>query len=118
GISVAPVTGTSGDFAFFVDAPSPPPTASNPATVSPAGATELVVTVRFQPEPDSSGNTGRFGLLTLLSNEPTDGGVFQLVLAGTAVVPAIAVSPSECDFTLPSDSCQGAKNDAGSLATF
>lgn len=98
--------------AYYIDAPSVPPSESAPLVLSQATGTQsTILKVRFAPEDDGSGNLIRFATLRLTTNDPNvkDGdnkaGNFDILLSGSALEPAIYTTPTRCDYTDMTDLC-------------
>jgi hypothetical protein len=118
GIDVQMVAGGADDFAFFLDQPSTLPSAANPMVMSQAdGTNEITLVVRFSPHADMSGNTQRFGQITITTNDPATP-MMQLSLAGNGVAPSIYAVPTFCNMTDPMDPCAPTGAKVANQATF
>lgn len=95
---------------FTIEQPAVLPTATSPLVLSTAdGTQELTLTLKWTPLDDNSGNLDRVASLVIKSNDPLYGDGFaapsRIQLSGTALKPAIYVTPGQCDFSAPADLC-------------
>jgi hypothetical protein len=96
---------TDENLAFFLDAPAVIPTASAPLVLTSSGGNdETTLLVRFTPEEDLSGNTQRYAILSLKTNDPTNP-EFLFTLYGNGVKPSLSVAPTSCVFSDPTQNC-------------
>lgn len=105
GLEIVPLGAGSTNLAFFIDEPAVPPSASTPLLLTQAVANgETTVKVRFAPETDGTGDTQRFALLRVKTNDPVTP-EYDIQLFGSALEPAIYSIPTFCDFSNPLDTC-------------
>ncbi|MBK7865141.1 MAG: choice-of-anchor D domain-containing protein [Archangiaceae bacterium] len=111
GIELERAMSGANDSAFFLDAPTTLPSAQNPMVMSTAdGTAEVLLTIRFAPQPEGSGDTQRISILTIKTNDPATPEL-RISLQGNGLTPSIYAVPSFCNFNDPNDRCRvtGAK---------
>ncbi len=98
---------------YFLDAPAVPPTAATPTVLTTSGGnTELIASIRFNPQRSTPGDDQRYAILTLSTNDPSMP-EFDITLTGSGSDPAIYVTPGFCNFSEPLDTCGNATKLAG-----
>ncbi len=97
------------DIQFFIDKPAVPPSVPNPALLSLAdGTQEMEVEVRFEPRDNGSFDGQRYAYMKVVSNSVKSPDS-MITLAGIAAEPSLYTTPTFCDYTDPSDTCNGTK---------
>ncbi len=90
---------------FTVDQPAVLPTMQTPLILTTAdGAAKTTLSLRFSPEEIAGGDTQRYGVLKVFTNDPANA-EFDITLFGTASAPALYVQPTYCDFSDSADTC-------------